>query len=137
MKLSTLLLILVLGAAIIFAYQNEPLLRQMHTVMLPGGPQTVPVVVVLLAMLAAVVALMWLADVADAAAASARRWRAERLLAERERELADLRARGYEEISRKIDDLSRKVDERFWARNPEAAEGPEQEQTTVWRRTGS
>jgi hypothetical protein len=128
MRISTLLVILILAAAGIFAYQNEPLLRQIHTIALPGGALPVPLVGVLLTALAAGVVLMWLIDAADTAAASAGRRRAEARLAEREREMADLKTRVYEETARKIDDLSRKLDERL---------EKEQEQTTVWRRTGS
>jgi hypothetical protein len=128
MRLSTLLVILILAAAGIFAYQNEPLLRQVHTVVVPGGTQTVPLVGLLLAVLAAGVVLMWLIDAADTAAAVAGRRRAETRLAEREHEIADLKAHVYDETSRKIDDLSRKLDERL---------EKDQEQTTIWRRTGS
>lgn len=148
MTLSTILVILVLGATAVFAYQNEPLLRQVHTIMLPGGAQSVPLVGVLLATMVAAVVLLWLLDAANLAVAAAGRRRAERRLAERERELTAERARLQEETSRRLDDLSRKIDER-WARpaapattveveRPAAPVEPEtQEQTTVWRRTGS
>lgn len=136
MKPSTLLVILALAAAAVFAYQNEPLLRQVHTIMLPGGSQPVPLVGLLLGVLAAAVVLLWLIDAADLAVANAGRRRAERRFADRERELAVELARAQEETARKIDDLSRKIDER-WGRTAVPPASAPQEQTTVWRRAGS
>ena len=113
MRISTLVAVLLLAAAAIFAYQNEGLLYQQATVLIPGGSVTGPLVGWLVLASVAAIILLWLADVAGASAASAARHRLERRLAERERELADLKGGAIDEVSRKIDDLSRRIDERW------------------------
>lgn len=137
MTLSTLLVILVLGAAAIFAYQNPALMGELYTVSLPGGTQSVPLIAVIVSVMVSAVVLLWLIQTADLAVAKAGRRRAERRLTDRERELAAERARVQEETGRRLDDLSRRIDQR-WGRPPAAPATTEpQEQTTIWRRTGS
>ncbi len=114
MRISTLFAVLLLAAAAIFAYQNESLLYQQQTVLIPGGSVTGPLVGWLVLASVAAIILLWLADVAGASAAAANARRLERRLAERERELVDLKGGAINDVSRKIDDLARRLDER-WA----------------------
>lgn len=132
MRLSTLLAVLLLVAAAIFSYQNQTLLYQEQTVQIPGGTMTLPLVGALLLAGVAAVILLWLADIAGAAAAAAGRRRAEDRLVQRERELADLKGRSYDEVGRKVDELSdqvttlsKRIDEHWGA--PAVAPAPPRE----------
>lgn len=113
MRLQTIVAALCLVAAAIFALMNRGLVLETGTVQLPWGTYTAPVVGATLALAAAAVLLLLLVGTADAALAN----RAQRLvaarLAQRERELAEMKSRAYDDVSQKVDtlreDLTRQI----------------------------
>ncbi|HEY3247111.1 MAG TPA: hypothetical protein VGK88_02305 [bacterium] len=90
MRFSTLIAVLVLLTAGLFAYQNQTLLYQEQAVLVPGGTMSVPLVGILLLAGVGATILLWLADMVATSAAAAGRRRLENRLAQRERELAEL-----------------------------------------------
>ncbi len=129
MRFSTLIVVLILIAAGIFAYQNQTLLYQDQMILVPGGTAAVPLIGILLLAGVTGVVLLWLTDMIAAGAAAARARRADRRL----RELSDQVAA----LNKRIDErLSQPAGPPAPPRDAAAAQEVDKEQTSVWRRTG-
>lgn len=115
MKLSTIWAALILAAAVIFTLLNLGLVLEPRSVRLPGSTFTTPVVGILVAASVVAVLLMLAVHAADLALRARAYGRLETRLAQRERELADMKSRAYDEVSAQIDalrqDLSRQIGE--------------------------
>jgi len=132
MSLQGVIAIVVLAGAVIFGLLNQPLLYEPHTIQLPGGTYTLPLVGVLLAVAAGAVLLMLVADAASASMWRRRHSRLAERLAARERELGELKSRRYDEVSAKIDTMREEIGQIAGMRRPIEPE-PAQLETTVTR----
>lgn len=134
MSVQGVIAIIVLAGAAIFALLNQPLLYEPRAIQLPGEDYTLPLIGILVAAAAGAVLLMLLAE-----AASSRMWRrtnarlAERLAA-RERELAEIKGRKYDEVSVKINAMQEELSDQIAALGRQIESQPAQ---TVVRDTAT
>lgn len=111
----TILALLILAAAGLFAVMNQPLLTQPQTVTIPGGTATVPLIGVLLAALAGAVLVLWLADAAAVGVWRGSAARLRRQLADRDRELLAVKSEDYDRVSDRIESLRRDLSDQIAA----------------------
>ncbi len=110
MSPQTLVTVVVLGAAAIVALLNQPLLYELRLVRLPWGTVSLPLFGILIAVAAGAVVVMLMAEVASAARGRRQvRALADRL-SRREREIAEMKSRAYDEVSQRIMALHRDLD---------------------------
>lgn len=131
MSLQGVIAIVVLVGAVIFGLLNQPLLYQPQTVRLPGGTYTLPLAGILVAVAAGAVLIMLLANAATMSMWRRRHSRLVERLTARERELAELKGRRYDELSAKIDTMREEIGQMAGTRRIETA--PVLRETTVTR----
>lgn len=105
MSVQSVITVVLLAGAVVFGLLNQPLLFEPRTVQVPGGPYSLPLIGVLVAVAAGAVLLMLLASAAAESAWHHRYGRLAERLADRERELAEIKSHQVDDVTRKLDAL--------------------------------
>ncbi len=125
MRFQTLIVFLLLGAGAVFASLNPMAITRVEAIDTPIGVYQAPLVGVLLILGAAALLSMLASSALGSWRALAHRRTLETRLDQYQRELAELKSRAYDEVSRRVDVLQREVsreleDFRKILRNPMA-----------------
>ncbi len=115
MRFQALIVLLLIAAGALFASLNPAVVMRVETVNTPAGEYQAPLVTVLLIVAAAALLIMLASNAFGSWKASAHRRTLETRLDQFQRELAELKSRGYDEVSRKVEvlqqEFSRQIEE--------------------------
>ncbi len=115
MRFQALMVLLLIASGALFASLNPAVVVRVETVNTPTGEYQVPLVTVLLVVSAAALLIILASNAFGSWKASAHRRTLEARLNQFQREIAELKSRGYDEVSRKVEvlqhELSRQLED--------------------------
>ncbi len=113
MRVQTLIVLLLLGAGAVFAALNPAAVTKVEAISTPMGEYQAPLISVLLIVGAAALCIMLALGALGNWKTAAHRRALEALLDRHEREIAELKSRAFDEVSRKVEVLQQDISREF------------------------